>query len=387
MSRSVTDGAGAAAEAVKLCRVGVICAYPITPSSAIVEKLALETASGRLPARFVEVESEQSSMGGLIGASQTGARTFTATSSQGLAYMHELLHWAAGGRLPIVMVNANRAMALPWSLFCDHQDSMSQRDTGWMQIYVESCQEIADTLPLAYRLAEALFVPCMVSIDGFVLSHTTEAVEMPSQEVVDAFLPRLSMPLKLDLAHPRAFGAPILENTYHEVRADLDRALHAAAGLADELGEEWRRLTGRAWPRLIPYEVEDAEIVVMSAGTLSGTVRHAVRELRQRGERVGALSVRFFRPFPADLLRSWLPGKRVLVLDRAASYGQAGPIATEVRAATADLEQRPEVYSLIAGLGGRDVTDRDVARMVGLVREGRIPKEGSQWYGLRTLRT
>ncbi len=382
--KRVLEGNHAASYGALLARVEVVSAYPITPQTQIVEKLAEFTADGRLRARFLEVESEHSAMAACIGASQAGVRAFTATSSQGLALMHELLHWAGAGRLPIVLVNVNRALAPPWSIYADQTDSLAQRDTGWMQIYCRSNQEVLDSVLLAYRVSEQVGLPTMLCLDAFLLSHTSEPVDVPEQAVADAFLPPYRPVLRLDPAVPRAFGGLAGADVFMEIRHQAQEAMDRALSLIVEAGEEYRALTGRGYGLVDGYRTAGAEILILGMGTIATTAEAAVDELREAGIPAGLLRVRVFRPFPAEALARGIgEARKLVVLDRNLSPGSGGILATELRAALLARDLAPGIWSYIAGLGGRDVTP---AAIVSACREAvaePAPGPGIRWLGLR----
>jgi pyruvate/2-oxoacid:ferredoxin oxidoreductase alpha subunit len=356
----VITGNQAAAWGAFLARRQVVAAYPITPQTSVIETLAELTSRSPGRCRFINVESEHSAMAACVSASTAGARVFTATSSQGLLLMHELLHWAGGGRLPVVMVNVNRAPAPGWNIWGDQNDSLSQRDTGWVQLYCESAQEVLDTVIQAYLLAEELLVPVMVIEDAFVLSHTAESVQIPSQELVDRFLPELRFaPYSLNVDSPAAFGGLLNMDYYQEVRKKLHDSLKAALPVSVRINSEWEALTGRHYPMLDPYRCEDADLVLMTMATPSSTSIEVVDTFRNRGIRAGRIKVKMFRPFLAAELRELLRGKsRVVVLDRNCSYGSDGILFTELKSALYPLPEveRPQLHGYIAGLGGRDIT-------------------------------
>jgi len=254
---------------VKLSRAEVIAAYPITPQTEIVEKLSEMVADGSLPAKFIKVESEHSAMAACIGASATGARAFTATSSQGLALMHEMLHWASGARLPIVMTNVNRAMAPPWNVWSDQTDSLAQRDTGWLQFYCEDNQEIVDTIIQAYKISEKVMLPAMVVLDAFILSHTSEPVDIPLQKKVDKFLPPYNPKYKLDIANPHAFGGLVKPDWYYEFRYKISRAMEDAKDLINKVGKDFGREFGRSYGLIEEYRCNKADIILVTSGTIS----------------------------------------------------------------------------------------------------------------------
>lgn len=349
-------GNHAAAAAAALARVQVSVGYPITPQTQIFELLAEMKAKGELPGEFIAAESEHSVMAAMLGAATAGARTFTATSSHGLAYMHELLHWVAGARLPCVMVNVNRALAAPWNLWTDQTDSLSQRDTGWMQLYCSTNQEILDTVLMAYKVAERVQLPAMVVLDGFTLSHSYEPVDVPSQAEVDAFLPPFKPELVLDPKNPMTFGALAGPKDYFRLRRRMAADMAEAEDAIDEVGREFGRAFGRSYGQLDAYRCEDAQTVLVTSGAVGSTARAAVDALRERGFSAGNLRLRAFRPFPAKALRAFTrPGMRLAVVDRSYSPGAGGIWAQEIKAA---LFSRPSVavHGYVAGLGGGDIT-------------------------------
>jgi len=374
-SRTVMTGNDAAATAVKLARVQVIAAYPITPQSPVVEQLSAWVESGDLPAEFVPVESEHSALTVCIGASTVGARTFTATSANGLAYMNEQVWWAAGARLPIVMCIANRAMAAPWNVLNDQQDSMSERDAGWIQLYCRDNQEILDTTVQAFRIAERLNVPVMVCYDGFLLSHTVMPVTVPDATDIDEFLPRRMEPLQIvDTADPRNIGAVVVADPrsdaggapchgYMEIRALHQAALLEALDVVPEIDADYGAKVGRTWGGLTwEHMLDDAEVVLIAAGSLGTQATVAVEALRAEGIKAGVLGIRCYRPFPAEALRAKLSGRKVaLVFDKAFSYGYEGPICTDLRAAMCGVDGAPPVFGAVCGLGGRDVSPEHLA--------------------------
>ncbi|MEZ5125030.1 MAG: transketolase C-terminal domain-containing protein [Thermoleophilia bacterium] len=376
---TVMTGNEAAATAAALARVQVIAAYPITPQSPVVEQLARQVETGALPAEFVNVESEHSALTVCIAAATVGARVFTATSANGLAYMNEQVWWAAGARLPIVMGVANRALAAPWNVLNDQQDSMAERDAGWIQLYCRDNQEILDTFLQAFRIAESVNVPVMVCYDGFLLSHTTMPVEVPEQAAVDGFLPPRPRPLQVvaaddprnigqvTLADPRADARGVLCHGYMELRALHHRALLDALSVVQRVDEEYGALIGRVWGGLFwAHELDDAEIVLIAAGSLATQLTLTVEALRAQGIKAGVLGVRCYRPFPAAALRAALAGRDLaLVFDKALSYGFGGPICSDLRAALCGVADAPVVFGAICGLGGRDTTPDDLLDAVG----------------------
>ena len=383
--KKVMIGNHAVSWGVQRARVEVISAYPITPQTQIVEELSDMCADGRLPARYIKVESEHSAMAACIGASAAGVRTFTATSAQGLALMHELLHWAAGGRLPIVMADVNRAMAPGWNIWTDQNDTLSQRDTGWIQLYCETNQEVFDTTIQAFRLAETINLPVMVILDAFFLSHTSEPVDLTDQEIVDEFLPRRVAEYKLDPADPRAFGALVRPDAYMEMRWQQQEAMRDTLTLMPEVDDAWAKLTGRKYGAIEEYRTDGAELLLVTSGTITSTARHVVDERREKGEAVGLVKVKMFRPFPTGALRKALAGAdRVAVLDRNISPGHGGIFAEEIRSALYDvpLEDRPQLFGYVLGLGGRDVTPSVINSIVDRTLTADQPERPDLWVGV-----
>ncbi len=380
----VIEGTHAISYAVQRCRASVIAAYPITPSSGVVELLAEMCADQRLDARFVAVESEHSALATCAGAAQTGARAFTATSSHGLAYMHEMLHWCSGARLPIVLANVNRAMGTPWNIFVDQNDSLSQRDTGWMQFYCENNQEVLDTIIQAYRIAEQVLMPAMVCLDAFFLSHTSEPVVIPDQAMVDAYLPPLALPFRLDPADPHAFGGLAGADSYMELRARMDASMRRAIGVAEQAADEFEARFGRRHHLVETYRAEGAEVLLVTSGTAAGTARDVIDAYRERGVAIGLAKIRMFRPFPFEALHRAVAGvPKVAVFDRNLSYGHGGIMASEVKAALHGVADAPRVFSFVGGLGGRDVTPATFERAIDYTREHAAPEHEMLWLGLR----
>lgn len=382
--RTVIEGSHAVSYGVMVSRVQVISAYPITPQTHIVEKLSELCASGELQARFLKVESEHSAMASCIGASAVGARVFTATSSQGLALMHELLHWASGARLPIVMANVNRALAAPWNIWCDQTDSLSQRDTGWLQFYCESSQEVVDTVIQAYKISEKILLPSMVALDAFYLSHTFEPVDIPDKERVDRFLPRYEPKFKLDPKDPRSFGSLVSPDVFTEMRYQMQQSMEKAKSLIHEVDEEYQKIFGRGYGLVEAYRCDDAELVLVTSGTVSSTSREVVDQYRDGGKAIGLLKIRTFRPFPSEEVRGNLKGvPKVAVIDRNLSCGMGGIFAEELRSALCNEEDRPTVFSYIAGLGGRDITQETISDVIEYTLEQDRPKDDILWPDLK----
>ena len=392
----LTTGNQAAAYAAKAAKVQVIAAYPITPQSPTVEELSEIVERGELKAEFICVESEHTAMSALIGASATGVRTFTATSAHGLALMHEMLHWAAGARLPIVMYVANRALAPPWNIWCDHQDTISQRDTGWMQFYAENNQEVFDTVLMAYRIAEDkdVLLPAMVCTDGFTLSHMTLPVEIPDQKDIDDFLPPYEPTFKLDDPdNPVTHGNPAMPNVpfsdwYTECRFLMQEAMTKAKEKIGEVGEEFKRRFGRFHGNLVEeYRCDDAEVLLVSMGSIAAQAKDVVDEMREEGYSVGALKLRVFRPFPTEEIQDLAKRVKALaVVDRSMSFGHTGAALMEIKAALCDVKERPLVKGYVMGLGGRDVLPSEqrlaVEKIFKDLERGWAEKE-TEWIGLR----
>lgn len=378
------EGTHAVALAVALCRVKVIAAYPITPSSSIAEKLSDMVAEGKLNAKYIRVESEYSSMTSLIGAAHVGVRTFSATSSQGLAYMHEVLHWAAGSRLPIVLCNANRALGAPWNLGADQTDSLSQRDTGWLQFYCEHNQDALDTIIQAYRIAEEILLPVMVNLDAFYATHTMERLYLPSQEMVDQFLPLWNSQYKIDFTNPGAIGGIAHGETYFKFKYKSHQAMQKALTVIQETETEYENLTGRAAHEMVKgWYTEDAEIIVVSAGTSTGTVRTVVKRLRELGFPVGLIRIRLFRPFPAEAVFKKLKNaKKIVVIDRNIGLGIGGIFAQEVKAALYNYGLYTPLFSFIDGLGGKDITPESIEQAIAFVKKQDRPKQNTYWIGI-----
>jgi pyruvate/2-oxoacid:ferredoxin oxidoreductase alpha subunit len=381
--KMVLSGNHAVSYGALLSRVQVIAAYPITPQTQVVELLSEMVADGVLRARFVTVESEHSAMAACIGASAVGARAFTATSSHGLALMHEMLHWAAGARLPIVMANINRALAPPWSIWTDQNDSIAQRDTGWMQIYCESNQEVLDSVILAYKVSEKVLLPTMLILDAFVLSHTEEPVEVPSQEEVDSFLPPYNNKDTLKPGEARAYGALAMPDTYMEFRYKMQKAMEEALEEIEKQGEEFHRIFGRRYGLIEEFMTDDAEIVLVTVGATTSTARFVVKSMREEGKKVGLLKLRVVRPFPFEVLRKALLGKKkVAVVDRNISFGYHGAFFQEIKSALYGFPDAPKIFGYIAGLGGRDITPDLLKEIVEDVEEREEAPE-IIWKGVR----
>jgi pyruvate ferredoxin oxidoreductase alpha subunit len=353
------EGSRAVAEAVAMCRPRVICAYPITPQTHIVEALSAMVKKDELTAEFLNVESEFAAMSVAIGASAAGARAYTATASQGLLYMSEAVWNAAGLGLPIVMTVANRAIGAPINIWNDHSDAMSQRDAGWLQLYAETSQEALDLHIQAFRIAEELSVPVMVCMDGFLLTHASERADIPEQAQVDAFLPPYEPRQVLDPAEPVSIGAMVGPEAFTEVRYLAYERMRQALGVIAETAAGFRARFGRDSGGLVrPYLTEDAETVVVALGSVLGTVKDTVDQLRAVGRKIGVLGITAFRPFPAAAVHDALgSARRVVVLERALAPGSGGIVTADVRAAA---DKDTDISTVIAGLGGRAVTRKSL---------------------------
>lgn len=361
------SGNEAVAWGVKLARTHVISAYPITPQTIVVERLSEMVEDGSLKSEFMHVESEHSALSAAMGASAIGARTFTASSSQGLLYMSECLHYASGGRFPIVMMNANRSVALPWSIYGDQRDSLSQLDSGWIQVYVEDAQESLDMILQAYYIAEHsdVMTPMMVNLDGFVLTHTYEPVEIPDQEQVDVFLPPYKTDHKLDLENPKnmCFSSTPKDNL--EFKYLQHRGMLNSRDVIEKVDQLFFEQFRRSYGGLIEsYYADDAEIVLVTLGSITGTCRLVVDQLRSQGKSVGLLKIRFMRPFPEkEIIEALKDVKVVGVIDKDISFGYEGTVYTNVNSAIIKSGKYIPSLNFIGGLGGRDISIEDIHHM------------------------
>ncbi|MBL8966902.1 MAG: hypothetical protein JNG85_07830 [Spirochaetaceae bacterium] len=361
------SGNDAVALGVRLARPALVSAYPITPQTVCVERLSEYAEDGSLDAAFMHVESEHSAMSAAIGASSAGSRVFTATSSQGLLYMAETLFYAAGGRFPVVMMNANRSLALPWSIYGDWSDSLSLLNSGWIQVYVEDAQEALDMVLQAYRVAEdpAVLTPFMINLDGFVLTHTYELVELPEQADADRYLPPFRTTNRMSLEAPKNLGFSTTPEDNTEFKIAQHRAVLAAAETAGKADEEFKAVFGRSYGGLVEaYRCADAEVVLVTLGSITGTARLVCDRLRAAGRKVGVLKLRYMRPFPAAEIRAALAGKKAVgVLDKDISFGHEGTVFTHVKSALAELACPPPAVNFVTGFGGRDVPRPEIERM------------------------
>ncbi|HIH86218.1 MAG: transketolase C-terminal domain-containing protein [Methanoculleus sp.] len=378
----IMEGSHAVAEIVKRCRPQVIAAYPITPQTHIVEALAQMVADCELDADYITVESEFSALSACLGASAAGSRVYSATTSQGLALMFEVCFNVAGLRQPVVMTIANRSLGAPLSIWNDQQDSISLRDSGWLQVYAEDNQEAVDLHMIAYRVCEDhdVLLPAFVCFDGYVLTHTYEPVSIPTQEEVDAYLPAFNPYQRLDASNPMSFGMYATPDYYMEFRYEIDRAQHRAKEVFAKAGREFAKQFDRDYSAPVEgYRLEDADTAIVAMGSICGTAKDAVDEMRDAGKNAGLLKIRMFRPFPAQEIVDALKGvSTVAVLDRNISLGSGGGVGTEVKAALSG--SGTAVYDYIVALGGRDIRKKDIAAIVDLAEEGR----GDMFYGLRT---
>jgi pyruvate ferredoxin oxidoreductase alpha subunit len=378
--KQLLEGSAAIAQAVQRCRVQVVSAYPITPQTHIVEALARAVAKGELEAQYVNVESEFSAASVVLGASAVGARAYTATTSQGLLLMTEVLFNIAGLRLPVVLTCANRAVSAPINIWNDHQDSMTVRDSGWIQLFAADNQESVDLHVQAFRLAERLQLPVMVCVDGFILTHAWEPVDIPGQADVDQYLPAYQPATLLDPDHPVTIGALAEPDSYLEHRSRLAGAVAGAIAEIEREQQDFERAFGRSSGGLTSgTHVDDSETVLVALGSVNGTIETALQEMHGEGFSVGSLKVTSFRPFPREQLRRRLQrAKRVVVVEKSISIGSGGILAAEVRDALYGLPEAPAIQSFIAGLGGRDITPRDIRQMALSDGDG-----ASRFHGLR----
>lgn len=374
--RKLMTGNEAAALAAKMAKPQVIAAYPITPQTSIAEKLAHYAATGEVSTRYLKVESETSALAACIGGSLGGARAFTATSSQGLALMHELLHWASGARLPIVVVNVNRSMAAPWSLGVDHNDTLSQRDTGCLQVYCETAQEVFDTILIAFKLAERVLMPTMVCMDGFYLSHFSEPVNVPEQPDVDRFLPQRKAKYKMDPKDPCTFGGGVSAQGLYELRQRMQADMEEVPALLDRICLDFSKRFGRRYRAVETFRKQGDDLALITTATLSGTVRAYV----QQADGVGLVKIRLFRPFPSEALRRAVQGfRKGIIIDRNLSPGAGGIFAQEIKASLYGTEDQLPLVSVIGGLGGVDVTVDHLEELVRRVRQQTVAAEEIYW--------
>jgi pyruvate ferredoxin oxidoreductase alpha subunit len=380
-------GDEAVAEAVKQCDVDVVAAYPITPQTIIVEKLAEFVANGEFGGEFVAVESEHSAMSACLGASATGARVFTATSSQGLALMHEMLYNVAGMRLPVVMAVANRALSAPLVLNADHGDMMGSRDSGWIQVYAENVEEIYDRTIQLFRLSEdpRVMLPSAINFEGFILSHDVERVRPLSDESVKGFVKRPRFKRKLDPADPSTFGAIATHENYYEFKIQQLEAMEMALSVFNEVETEYEAISGRKYGAVSAFNTELADYVVVVNGCTSGTMRAAARALNREGGNFGVLAVKLYRPFPTlEVVRNLKAAKAVIVMDRSLSPGApSGPLAEDVKSALKGARMNPPVLSVVYGIGGRDFSLVDARKVFAMAEHGSSFGAEPVMYGVK----
>lgn len=368
------SGNEAFAEGIRLARPEVISAYPITPQTIVVERLSEMVEDGSLSAEYVHVESEHSALSCAIGASAAGARAFTATSSQGLLYMAECLYYAAGGRFPIVMMNADRSTALPWNIYGDQRDSLSQLDSGWIQAYAENAQEALDLALMSYRIAEdkRVSTPFMVNLDGFVLTHTYETVDIPSHEQADRFLPPYVTDNRFDFDNPKNMAFSAGPDTNFIFKFKEHEGVLAARDAVEETESAFAEIFGRNYSGLIEnYRTDDADYVIVTLGSIAGLCRETADKLREKGVRAGVVRIRYMRPFPngeiADVLRNV---KAYAVLEKDISFGNEGTVFTNVNSALKKADVNVKGYNFIGGLGGKNISAGDIEYIFSAIADG-----------------
>ncbi len=379
MVKEVMTSNKAVAEAVRLAKPQVIPVYPITPQTTISEYLAQYVADEKIDAKYIKVESEHSAISASVGASGAGVRVFTATSSQGLMLMHEILFAAAGMRTPFVLADANRAISAPLNIWNDQQDSIAQRDAGWLQIYVENAQEALDTTLMAYKVSEnpKILLPSMVCLDGFILTHTVEPVEIPEQELVDEFLP----PYKpehsfIDTETPMSIGTFADPENYLEARHDMQVAMDNAKEVIQQTCDEFAEKFGRQYGLVDAYKCDDAEIIYVAMGSICSTIRAIVDELREAGEKVGLLKIRAYRPFPVEAIEEAVVNcDKLAVVDKNVTFGNGGALFTDIKA-----KIHKDAYGFIVGLGGRDITPKEIKE---IYEKTKNPVKEVSWIGLK----
>ncbi|NJD98479.1 pyruvate ferredoxin oxidoreductase [Thermococcus sp. LS1] len=387
--RKVMKANEAAAWAAKLAKPKVIAAFPITPSTLVPEKISEFVADGELDAEFIKVESEHSAISACVGASAAGVRTFTATASQGLALMHEILFIAAGMRLPIVIAVGNRALSAPINIWNDWQDTISERDTGWLQFYAENNQEALDLILIAFKVAEdeRVLLPAMVGFDAFILTHTVEPVEIPDQELVDEFLGEyVPKHAYLDPAKPITQGALGFPAHYMEARYGVWEANEAAKKVIDEAFAEFEKKFGRKYQKIEEYRTEDADIIFVTMGSLAGTLKEYVDHLREKGLKVGAAKITVYRPFPVEEVRELAKKAKVLaLLEKNVTFSVGGALFQDFSRALVNVEDKPKIVDFILGLGGRDVTFKDLDEALEISKKALAGEEFEEvnWIGLR----
>ncbi|MCK4902124.1 MAG: pyruvate ferredoxin oxidoreductase [Thermoplasmatales archaeon] len=378
----INTGNYIAAKAAVMCKPDVVAAYPITPQTTLVEGIANYVETGEFKGEYICVESEHSAMAACIGASAVGARTFTGTSSHGLLLMHEMLHWAALARLPVVMCNINRVIGPGWNIWTDENDSISQRDTGWIQFYCSSNQEIFDTVIQSFKLAEheKISLPVMISYNAFILSHTSMPIYVPSQKDVDTFLPKRKPKWKLDPENPITFGNIILPAEYEKVRKDMQNSHEYAKKLIVDIAKDWKERFGRYHGDLLElYKCDDVDYILISMGAIGAESKVAIDNLQKEGLKVGLARLRAFRPFPQEEILKLSKKADLIIIDRNISPGIEGAVFTEVKASLYNKSDA-KVYGYIAGLGGKDVPFNDIEKMCKKVVDGKA--KHLEWFGL-----
>jgi len=379
----------AAAWAAKLAKPKVVAAFPITPSTLVPEKISEFIADGEMDAEFIKVESEHSAISACVGASAAGVRAFTATASQGLALMHEVLFIAAGMRLPIVIAIGNRSLSAPINIWNDWQDSISERDTGWMQFYAENNQEALDLILMAFKVAEneRVLLPAMVGFDAFILTHTVEPVEIPDQEVVDEFLGEyVPKHAYLDPAKPITQGALGFPAHYMEVRYTVWEAMENARQVIKEVFDEFEKKFGRRYHMIEEYKTDDAEIILLTMGSLAGTLKDFVDKKREEGVKIGAAKMTVYRPFPIEEFRALAKKAKVLaILEKDISFGISGAVFADAGRVLVNEKEKPILLDFIIGLGGRDVTFENLEEVVEISKKALVGEkvEEVNWIGLR----
>lgn len=365
---------------MRLCRAQLVAAYPITPQTPIYEKLSDWEAADELGGVMMRMESEHSAMAACLAASLTGVRTFTATSSQGLALMHEMLHLASGSRVPVVMACVNRTLAIPWAFWSDQTDTLSQRDTGWIQIYCEDNQESLDSVIQAYRIAETILLPCMVVLEANFISHFMEPVDVPSREQVDAFVPPVNIPRRFDVDNPGFVAGVVSQAQYRDFRRLSQEAMEASLNVIEDVDDQFREHFGRGYGLVDSVHVEDAELVLVTTATITSTARLAIARLREQGRRIGLVKIRVFRPFPTVKLRGLLDRvPKIAVIDRNISLGREGIFCSELKAAMANSPQEHTIQGYLAGIGGTDVTPDTIEKIVLHALELQEATDGPIW--------
>lgn len=375
MAKKFLSGNEAFAEGIRLAKPQVISAYPITPQTIVVERLSEMVEDGSLQSEFIHVESEHSALSCAMGASAVGARAFTATSSQGLLYMAECLTYASGGRFPIVMMNSNRSTALPWNIYGDQRDSISQLDSGWIQAYALDAQEALDLALMSYYIAEKKEVstPFMANLDGFVLTHTYEVVDVPTSEQADAFLSKFETENKLDLNHPRnlGFSAGPAHNTAFKYKEHI--GLLSAKKAIQEAEDRFAEILGRRYTGLVEsYRTEDADSILITLGSIAGLVKETVEKLREKGEKVGLLRIRYLRPFPnEEIAKALQHAKAIAVLEKDISFGNEGTVYTNVNSALQKANIRIPSSNYIGGLGGKNISAEEIVWIFEELKQGK----------------